>query len=106
MSVMEQNVIDASAITDDKNGLVLMISDHLDWKNEYEHLFILQNKLNAYINFCETKQYSAIYKNSEIQYAVFEIHFLHEPTSKAIKFLNQVQEQVGELGIKIKCILS
>ena len=43
----------------DENGkaLILLISDHLDWKNEYDHLLRLQEKINSYITFCEEHQW-------------------------------------------------
>lgn len=102
MSVVDVNVVDGCAL--DKNGcLILMISDHLDWDDEYQHLITLQAKINAYIAFCESGQYLNIYPNEEIRYALIEIHCEYSPTKNAIAFLNQVQEQVGELGVKIEC---
>ena len=42
MSVVDSMVIDGIALTEDKNGIVLLITDHLDWSEEYQHLMILQ----------------------------------------------------------------
>lgn len=106
MSVVEKEKIDGMAITEDKKGLKLFISDHLDWEDEYSHLLILQDKINAYIGFCENNQYREVYQDVKIQYGVFEIHFLYEPTENAIKFLNRVQNQVTELGIMLECHIS
>lgn len=55
MSVLNSDVLDGVA---HNNGeLVMLISDHLDWSNEGEHLLALQDKINAYIAFWETMQY-------------------------------------------------
>lgn len=51
MSVLDEKVIDSMAITNDKGGIILLISDHLDWENEYQHLKMLQDKINAYFPF-------------------------------------------------------
>lgn len=48
MSVLNSDVLDGVA---HNNGeLVMLISDHLDWSNEGEHLLALQDKINAYNN--------------------------------------------------------
>ncbi|HGG9734529.1 TPA: DUF6572 domain-containing protein, partial [Neisseria meningitidis] len=52
MSILEENVIDSASI---ENGiLILTISDHLKWDNE--HLFLLQEKINSYIQYIESGQ--------------------------------------------------
>jgi len=101
MSVVDNKTVDGVALTDDK-GIILLITDHLDWCNEYQHLVLLQEKINVYIAFLEEKQYEKIYKEEELIYGVIEIHFLHNLTVNAENFLQSVQNQVAELGIKIQ----
>lgn len=103
MSVLERETVDGMALDQDGKGIRLLISDHLDWNNEYNHLLVLQEKINAYIVFCEEHQYNQIYPNMLIEYAILEIHFKYEPTAKAMNFLGQVQRQVNDLGIMIEC---
>lgn len=103
MSVLDYNKVDGIAKGNDLKSIRLLISDHLDWENEYEHLISLQEKINAYISFCENQQYNAIYKNYVVEYAVFEIHFKYEPTANAIKFLENVNNKLNEIGIVIEC---
>ena len=106
MSVVDNKTIDGVALTNDKNGIILLIADHLDWSDEYQHLMMLQRKINVYITFLEEKQYEEIYKGEEIVYGVIEIHFLYNLTVNAEKFLQSVQNQVAELGIKIQYCVS
>lgn len=103
MSVIDKETIDGIAINEDGKSIRLLITDHIEWSDEYNHLLILQEKINAYIAFCEEHQYEQIYKELEVEYAIFEMHFMFEPTSKAIKFLEQVQLQLNEIGIAIEC---
>ena len=105
MSVVDNKTVDGIALTDDKNGIILLITDHVDWSDEYQHLVMLQEKINVYIIFLEERQYAEIYKE-EITYGVIEIHFLHNLTVNAEKFLQSVQNQVAELGIKIQYCVS
>lgn len=102
MSVLDNKKIDSVAITKDNEGIILLISDHLDWKNEYQHLKVLQDKINAYISFLESEQYKEIYSDKTVKYGIIEIHFLYEITKSVEKFLQSVQNQVGELGIIIQ----
>ena len=55
MSVVDNKTVDGVALTDDKKGIILLITDHLEWKDEYQHLIMLQAKINAYISFLEEK---------------------------------------------------
>ena len=102
MSVVDDNTVDGIALTDDNEGIVLLLSDHLDWDDEYNHLLILQEKLNAYIYFLEEKQYEEIYSNVNIVYGIIDIHFLHKITKNVKKFLKSVQVQLEELGITMQ----
>lgn len=105
MSVVDIGTVDGMALTEDKQGVILLITDHLDWENEYSHLIMLQEKINAYISFLEEKQYSEIYPDADISYDIIEIHFLYELTNNAEKFLHSVDNQLHELGINIRyCI--
>lgn len=106
MSILDRETVDGIALDKDGKGIRLLIADHLDWSNEYEHLLMLQEKINSYIVFCEEHQYNQVYKNISVEYAIFEIHFKYEPTAKAISFLEQVQKQVNEMGIAIECHIS
>ncbi|MBQ8166290.1 MAG: hypothetical protein IJZ96_04545 [Lachnospiraceae bacterium] len=106
MSVVDNKTVDGLALTDDKNGIILLITDHLDWKNEYEHLVKLQEKINVYLSFLEEKQYEDIYKGENITYGIIEIHFLYRITTNAEKFLQSVQNQVAEYGVKIQYCVS
>lgn len=102
MSVVDNKTVDGVALTDDKKGIILLITDHLEWKDEYQHLIMLQAKINAYISFLEEKQYKDIYQDMSIMYGIIEIHFLHCLIKNAEKFLHSVNNQLNELGIKIQ----
>jgi len=106
MSILDKGTVDGMAPDKAGKGIRLLIADHLDWSNEYEHLLALQEKINAYIAFCEDHQYEQIYKDIAVEYAIFEIHFKQEPTKAAMNFLEQVGRQLNEMGIAIECHIS
>ncbi len=48
MSVEDKDKIDSMGINKETDVVTLAISDHLDWDNEYDHLIMLQEKINTY----------------------------------------------------------
>ncbi len=63
MSVEQIDKVDF--ISTSKEGIIkLTISDHLEWDAKNEHLLILQNKINAYLNFIESGQILEEYPSS------------------------------------------
>lgn len=50
MSIVDNKTVDGIALTDDNNGIILLIADHMDWRDEYQHLVMLQEKINVYIS--------------------------------------------------------
>ena len=100
MSVVETNKIDAMGISKDKRSLILMLSDHLDWENEANHLYLLQEKINAYLGFIETKQYEKIYSNKFESY-IIDIRSKFAETGNCRKFIEVVNRQIDKYGISI-----
>ena len=49
MAVDNASQIDAIANDKENACLVLLITDHLNWDNEFEHLKILQDKINVMV---------------------------------------------------------
>ena len=107
MAIDNTSVIDAVAIDRERNAVLLLLTDHLPWEDrpdfrEYDHLMLLQEKINAYLTYLETKQYEQQYPGQAFDMAVIEIHFQYGITDNCRKFLNTVQNQVGQYGIKIE----
>ena len=55
MSIFEAEVVDSIGVVE--GNLELLVIDTLDWKYENEHLEMLQDKINNYLTFLESKQY-------------------------------------------------
>lgn len=107
MAIDDVKVIDGMGIDRERKAICLLLTDHFAWKdddslNEYDHLMLLQEKINAYISYLESKQYEEQYPGEAFDMAVIEIHFKYDITDNCEKFLNTVQSQVGQYGIKIE----
>lgn len=101
MSVTDNKSIDSIALNNEQEAIILLITDHLDWEEEYKHLIVLQDKINAYINYWESLQYRELYPVEDIKYCIIEIHFKYELTPNAERFLQIVEEQVMETNINL-----
>ncbi len=105
MSIIETEVIDNAGVKQgDETCLCLLISDHIDWDDEYFHLLLLQEKINSYIGFIATKQYQSQYPDYEFQSFEIEIFFKEGFTDKCYKFLKAAEEKFKDMNIRFKPI--
>ena len=102
MSILETNTVDGIGISEDGFSAALLLADHLDWSDEYAHLVLLQDKLNAYFSFIESGQLKARLPRRRMKGCTIEIRFRCEPTEKAVQFLQAAQKQADKLKTKIR----
>lgn len=105
MSVADTNKIDGIGISKDGSKLILLITDHLDWSNEYDHLIQLQNKMNSYIDFIEGQQYREIYPDMRFSSFCIEVHFMYELTTNCLKFIDVISKQMADQNTSINVIV-
>ena len=95
--------IDAMGVSDDH--LELLLIDENKWIEslEEEHLLKLQEKLNNYIYFLESKQYVARYGDS-FDKKVIHITFQYSPSDNGLAFLAAVQKvlQPTDMSLKVE----
>jgi hypothetical protein len=97
MSVDQVSVIDI--VSKDKEGqIVLTISDHLDWNNTREHLFMLQEKINTYLGFIESGELYEKYPEAKGRQIRIDIKFHYQPTLEASAFLDKIKPIVEAGG--------
>lgn len=106
MSIVDENKIDGIALGNNCELLIMLITDHLDWANEYGHLVQLQNKINSYIGFLETEQFRDIYPGQVFSAFCIEIHFIYQPTENCNKFIENVNRQISSKNISIDVVIS
>ena len=95
--------IDAIGVSDDH--LELLLIDENKWIEslEEEHLFKLQEKLNNYIYFLESKQYVERYGDN-FDKKVIHITFQYSPSDNGLAFLTAVQKvlQPTDMSLKVE----
>ena len=102
-SELKPTELDAIGIVD--NHLELLLVYPVGWEEEIEavHLQILQEKLNNYIYFLESKQYVARYGDN-FDKKVIHITFQYSPSDNGLAFLTAVQKvlQPTDMSLKVE----
>ena len=102
-SELKPTELDAIDIVD--NHLELILVDPVGWQEEIEtvHLEILQEKINNYIHFLESKQYVDRYGDS-FDKKVIQITFQYSPSDNGLAFLAAVQKvlQPTDMSLKVE----
>lgn len=97
MSVENKNTIDAIS-SNKENEVVLTISDHLKWDDNNEHLLILQEKINSYLDFLKNGQIHESYPSAVDKKIMIQIVFKYQPNKIAEDFLEKAGETVKGIG--------
>lgn len=95
MSVEDKNKIDAIS-TNKQSQVVLTISDHLEWNDNNEHLIILQDKVNSYMDFVESGQIYESYPSAVGKNIIIQIVFKFLPNKKGEEFLGKIEKIIKE----------
>lgn len=102
MSITQIDIIDIISTT--PNGRVMLtISDHLPWDKENEHLLLLQEKLNKYLQFIESGEIFESYPAAKNKTIIISVSIQYEPNEDALIFLTQCKEVISNAGIDFEC---
>ncbi|HHT7813252.1 TPA: Imm59 family immunity protein [Streptococcus suis] len=98
------DTIDAIGVVDGVLELLLADPNHWFVKDEQDHLLKLQEKLNNYIHFIESKQYVDSY-GDDFTEKVINLTFQYAPSDNGLAFLVQVQKVLQPTDIRLKVIV-
>ena len=100
---LELKPTELDAIGTVDNHLELLLVDPVGWEEEIEavHLEMLQEKLNNYIYFLESKQYVARYGDS-FNKKVIHITFQYSPSDNGLAFLAAAQKVLQNTDMSLK----
>ena len=106
MSIDDPTKVDGAAIDKDGRYVVLMISDHLDWVEEGEHLLMLQDKLNAYHELIASGALTRKMPKARGLPAIIRIYGKFPLSRQATEFLETARTIFEKDGIAIEFELS
>ena len=102
---LELNPTELDSIGVVENHIELLLVDAVAWQEEIEavHLEILQEKINNYIYFLESKQYVERY-GDKFDKKIIHITFQYSPSDNGLAFLAAVQKvlQPTDMSLKIE----
>lgn len=98
MSITEQSTVDAIGTSQSDGETYLIIYDHLEWNFE-NHLELLQNKINLYLEFIESKQIFESFPDSTGTKLNIWVKSLYTPSESALAFQVRAQSQLAGYNI-------
>ncbi|RDI38383.1 DUF6572 domain-containing protein [Falsibacillus pallidus] len=101
MSIEDKDKIDSIGINKETGIVTLALTDHLDWSNEYEHLVLLQDKINLYVSFLESGEVYESYPQAKGKNFEIKIFSKFDLTENALEFLNVAYSTVKEAGFNL-----
>ena len=101
MAIDNTEVIDGIAYEEEK--LILQLYDHWEFTDEIEkdHMFLLQDKLNAYIWYVDSEQYNETYPNANLSVFEIQIKFKYNPSDFCISYIQHVNNKLQATNIKV-----
>lgn len=97
MSINQTDTIDVIGTTSE-GKVILTISDHHSWQETW-HLSLLQDKINAYLQFIENGQIFEDYPNAVGRELMIEIIMKYCPIGEALTFLEKCKKIILKAGI-------
>ena len=100
------NIAQLDSIGVIKGNLELLLVDTIQWMEEIEsiHIELLQEKINNYIHYLESKQYVEKYGDN-FKEKVIHVTFQYAPSDNGLAFLVQVQKVLQSTDMSLKVTL-
>ncbi len=102
MTIEQTDKIDFIGTLPNDLGVELTISDHLEWDGENKKLVLIQNKLNAYLEFIESGQIYIEYPDAKGKDLFISLVSKHSSNQEGKNFLSQVAKVTSEYGVVFK----
>jgi Family of unknown function (DUF6572) len=103
MTIDQVDVIDHYAVDKVSGDVLLVISDHLPWdEDEGEHLLLLQEKLNAYLQFIEGGQIYESIPGAQGHEIAIVILAQFPLTQTAEQFIQQASAAIAGAGFRLE----
>lgn len=101
MSILESKKIDLVARKPDSPVVKLIIADHLTWDDLQSHSQLLQDKINAYLEFVLSGEIHQLKEPSIPESPEIRIVLAtkHSPSAPAREYLSKVEEFLLGYGI-------
>jgi hypothetical protein len=101
MTVEEAGKIDFTTIDPASGDVYLVVSDHLGWEQEGEHLLLLQEKLNSYLACIESGELYAKFPKAIGRRIVIQVTGKFPLSNEAHKFYRLAGKAIEDAGFSL-----
>ncbi len=106
MTVEQEKVVDFVGEDNSTGTIRLSISDHLDWADpKNEHLFTLQEKLNAYLAFIESEELYEKFPRARGRKVEIVVYGKYPLSLEAQRFYSLARTRIREAGFELEFVL-
>lgn len=97
MSIKESEVIDIIGTSEERDVVILTATDHFKWGSK-EHLLMIQEKLNSYLEFLQSGEIYEAYPESKGKKIEVNIVCKYPPDDEGKKFLSLCKDAIEDSG--------
>jgi len=101
MPIDRTDKVDLLGIDKSTGAVCLTISDHLDWTHEFEHLKLLQDKLNSYLRYIESGEMHTALPGTVGRSIEINVVLKYEPSPTAESFLRKARTAIEAEGFQL-----
>ena len=101
MTIENVNTVDAIGVDKEKKKLVMHILDHLEW-NDDDHLYLLQEKINTYLNAILDGEIKKKYPHCEGFTIEIKIIAKYEMNEEAKDFFIKAESFLSDYNIPLE----
>ena len=103
MTVEQTNIVDLTTTEPMTGNVSLVITDHLSWDdNQKEHMWLLQEKINAYLRFIESGEVYEKLPAARGKEITIRIVAKCPPSPDAERFFSHARSVVSGAGLQLK----
>lgn len=100
MTIEQADKVDGMGIDTERNEVVLMISDHLEWSDQAQHFPQLEAKIGGYINFVQSGQLAEMMPKSRGLLVGIKLVYKYEPPDEVKRVLDSIVEQLSQMNLR------
>ena len=89
LNIENTDTIDGLAYEQETSILILLLADGMDWSDMNRHLLLLQEKLNTYIWYIDSRQYEEKY--TDVKKIEIRVSFLFQEPEICYKLLERAK---------------
>ena len=90
LNIENTDTIDGLAYEQETSILILLLADGMDWSDMNRHLLLLQEKLNTYIWYIDSRQYEEKY--TDVKKIEIRVSFLFQEPEICHKLLERAKQ--------------